>query len=162
MGKLAAVGWLVALAVAGISFAGYQWLLDERQQALQTQAAEYEAQLAKVKADAEATVAKVRDDALAQEQILKAELDFANLPALPLKFAFRANQVLYVENDSNELFTCKVRLTRPDTGATLEHDFSINPRAFKDLAAIDQWLFRRGDQIEFSKPAHKPWKGEFK
>lgn len=162
MGKLAAVGWVLALAIAGVSWAGYQWLLTERQAALEAQAAAHEQELAKLKAESDALVQGLRDAAAAQQMVLQAELDFQKLPALPLKFAFRANQVLYVESEANEVFECTVRLTRPDTGAAVVLPFSIAPRAFRDLAAMDQWLFQRGDQIEFVKPGHKPWKGEFK
>lgn len=160
MGKLAAVGWIVALLVAGISYLGYEFLLEERQTALEAQAAEYESRIAKVKADAEKTVQKVRDEAAANEMVMQTELDIAKMPELPLKFEMRRNQVLYVENQSNEEFSCPIKLTRPKTGATSEKLFTIPKQAFRDLAAIDQWVFETGDVIEFNKPGYKSWRGE--
>lgn len=162
MGKLAAAGWIVALVIAGVSYAAYEWLLTERETALAAQSAEYEAKLGKLKAETDALIQGVKDEAAAKEQVIQTELDFEKLPDLPLKFAFRTNQVLYVESESAEVFFCKVYLTRPSTGATANVDFSINPGAFKDLAAIDRWVFERGDKIEFRKPGSKPWSGEFR
>lgn len=161
MGKLAAVGWLLAIAIGGASFLGYQWLLEERQAVLETQAAEYEAKLTKLRADADAQLATFKDEATANQQVMQTELDIAKLPDLPLKFAFRKGQVLYVESEADETFNCKVKLTRPGSGAAVVLDFSVNSRAFKDLAAMGQWMFARGDQIEFVKPGYKTWKGEF-
>ena len=51
MGKLAAVGWLLAIAIGGAAFGGYQWLLADKQAALDAQAAEFEVKLAQVKAE---------------------------------------------------------------------------------------------------------------
>lgn len=161
MGKLAAAGWILALAIAGVSYAAYEWLLTERETALAAQATEYEARLAKLKSETDALVQTTKDEAVAKEQVIQAELDFEKLPDLPLKFAFRTNQVLYVESESPEVFYCKVYLTRPSTGATVVLDFSINPHAFKDLAAMERWVFERGDKIEFRKPGSKIWSGEF-
>ena len=161
MGKLAAVGWILAVLIGGVSFLGYQWLAGERQTALEAQATEYEAKLAKVKADADAMVQKIKDDATARETSLQTELDFQKMPDLPLRLAFRGNQVLYVESEAADTFACKVALKRPSTNATAELNFSINSRAFKDLAAIETWMFEKGDVIEFNKPGFKPWKGTF-
>lgn len=159
MGKLAAVGWLLAIAIGGAAFAGYQWLLADKQTALDAQAAEFEVRLAQVKAESAGQLQKAQSDAIANEQVLKTELDFQRLPDMPLKFAFRPGQVLYVESEAADVFQCKVRLFRPNTSASVELDFSINSRAFKDLGAIETWVFARGDQVEFVKSGFKPWKG---
>ena len=97
MGKLAAVGWLLAIAIGGAAFGGYQWLLADKQAALDAQAAEFEVRLAQVKVESATQLQKAQSDAIANEQVLKTELDFQRLPDMPLKFAFRPGQVLYVD-----------------------------------------------------------------
>ena len=78
------------------------------------------------------------------------------MPELPLKTMFRAGQVLYVENTLNEPFSCKVRLARAGSPTAKEMDFSMKAQTFQDLGAIGDWMFQKGDRLEFVKPGFKP------
>jgi len=156
MGKIAIAGWVVAGLAGGAAYWGYTSAASQKQAALAEQAAGYDAQIAQLKTDAATALKKVQDDAAASQQVLQTELDFQKLPELPLDTTFRANQVLYVENKLDEAFNCKVRLFRPIGAVSREVDFSIKPRTFQDIAAIDTWLFARGDKVEFVKSGFKP------
>jgi hypothetical protein len=156
MAKVAAVGWVVAVAAIGIAVAEYQLFDSQKQAALDEQAATFNAQIAQLKADAAAALKKVQDDAAATQMSIQTELDFQKMPEIPLETTFRANQVLYVESRLDEAFSCKVRLFRPIGGVTREVDFTMKARTFQDLAAIDTWLFQKGDKVEFIKSGFKP------
>lgn len=158
--KLAIAGWLLAAVGGAVAFGGYRWAAADKQAALDALTAQYEVRLQQLKAESDALVQRTQADALATQQVMQTELDFQRMPALPLKLVFRPGQVLYVESEAAEEFVCKVRLFRPSTSARTEVDFSINARTFKDLGAIENWVFARGDQLEFVKPGFKPWKGE--
>ena len=159
MVKLAIVGWLLAAVGGAVAFGGYRWAVADKQAALTALSAEHEVQLQRSKVEAEGRLQKILADTTATRQVIQTELDFQRLPALPLKLVFRPCGVLYVESEAAELFACKVRLLRPSTSVRMEVDFSINARAFKDLGAIERWVFERGDQLEFVKTGFKPWKG---
>ena len=152
----AKIGWGLALVAIAAAVGEYLYYSDHEQKALAAQAAEYEAKLAAVQADAAAKVQLAQDTAAAEKVALQAELDFQRLPELPLKTLFRAGQVLYVENQANEPFSCKVRLARADSLTFREVDFSIKAQTFHDLGAIGDWMFMRGDKVEFVKSGHKP------
>lgn len=158
MAKVAIAGWVVA----AVAVAGAYWVHSsaaaDRQAALAEQAAGYDAQIAQLKADAAAALKKAQDEATAQQQVLQTELDFQKMPEIPLETVFRANQVLYVESRLDEPFACKVRLFRPIGGVTREVDYTIKARTFQDLAALDTWMFAKGDTVEFVKPGFKPRK----
>lgn len=155
-GKLAAIGWLLAVATAGAAYWVYGKAEGDKQAALAEQAAGYDAQIAQLKADAAAELKKLQDHAAAQQLVLQTELDFAKLPDIPLETVFRGNQVLFVSNGSKDEFTCKVRLYRPIGGVTRELDFRLRGGAYQDLAALDTWIFAKGDRIEFVKSGFKP------
>lgn len=155
-GKLAAAGWLLALAAIAVAVGAFYYFEDRKAAALAEQAAGYEARIQQLQAESALALKKVQDDATAAQQVLQTELDFQRMPELPLKTVFRPGQVLYVENESDEAFTCKVRLFRPSTSTTREIDWNIKARAFQDLAAMDTWMFARYDKIEFVKPGYKP------
>jgi hypothetical protein len=158
MAKIAIAGW----AAAAIAGAGGYWVYSSaessKQAALAEQAAGYDARIAQLTADAAATLQKVQDEATAQQQVLQTELDFQKMPEIPLATVFRANQVLYIESRLDEPFSCKVRLFRPIGGVTREVDYTIKARTFQDLAALDTWMFAKGDTLEFVKPGFKPRK----
>lgn len=154
--KLAIAGWVIAALAGGAAYWSHSSAESRKQAALAEQAAGYDAQIAQLKADSAAALKKLQDDATAQQQVLQTELDFQKLPEIPLETVFRANQVLYVESRLDEPFNCKVRLTRPIGAVTREVDFSIKARTFQDLAALDTWMFAKGDRIEFIKPGFKP------
>lgn len=156
MGILAAVGWLAAIAAGGAAYLVQDKAAGDRQAALAEQAAAYDAQIAQLKADAAAELKKLQDDAAAQQLVLQTELDFARLPEIPLETVFRGNQVLFISNNSKDEFICKVRLFRPIGGVTREVDFRLKGGAYQDIAALDTWLFAKGDRIEFVKPGFKP------
>jgi hypothetical protein len=156
LAKAAIAGWVVGAAAGGAAYFIYTSAEGDKQAALAEQAAGYDAQIAQLKADSAAVLKRIQDDATAASEIMKAELDFAKMPELPLETEFRANQVLYVENKLGDTFTCKVRLFRPIGGVTKEVDFSLKARTFQDLAAIGDWLFAKGDKVEFVKPGFKP------
>ena len=160
---LMALGWLLAMAAGGAAYLLHQGAdsrqqaaLDAQAQAYQAQLADLRAQLARQQAEAAAQVQRVQDDAAAAQQVLQTELDFQRLPELPLETTFRANQVLYIESRLDEPFSCKVRLARPGTAAAQEIDYSIKSRTYQDLAAMGDWMFHRGDTVEFVKPGFKP------
>lgn len=152
----AKIGWGLALVAIAAAVGEYLYYSDHERKALAAQAAEYEAKMAAVQADAAARVKLAEDTAAAEKVSLQAELDFQRLPELPLKTLFRAGQVLYVENQTNEPFTCKVRLARADSPTFKEVDFSMKAQTFQDLGAIGDWMFMRGDKVEFVKSGHKP------
>ena len=156
LGGLALVGWLAAAAAGGAAY----WLQGraegQKQAALAEQAAGYDAQIAQLKAEAAAQLKKLQDDAAAQQLVLQTELDFAKLPEIPLETVFRGNQVLFISNHSKDEFVCKVRLFRPIGGVTREVDFRMKGGGYQDIAALDTWLFAKGDQIEFVKSGFKP------
>jgi hypothetical protein len=168
MSKATQFAWGIAIIMAGVAVGGYFLLGLLHERALHRQAAGYQQQLQQVrleleqaKAEAAAQLRRTKDEAAAAQQSLQTELDYERQPELPLKTILRPPErtgvrILYVENESREEFKCAVRLSRPDTDAVLETDFSIAPRAFKDLAAIDKWVFAPGDRIEFRKPGFKP------
>lgn len=155
-GKLAAAGWVLALAAIAVAVGEFYYFEDQKAGALAEQAAGYEARIQQLQAESALALKKVQDDATAAQQVLQTELDFQKMPELPLKTVFRPGQVLYVENESDEAFTCKVRLFRPSTSTSREIDWSIKARAFQDLAAMDTWMFARYDKVEFVKPGYKP------
>ena len=156
LGALAVVGWLAALG-AGASAYWVQGKAEaDKQAALAEQAAGYDAQIARLKAHAAAELKKLQDAAAAQELVLQTELDFAKLPEIPLETVFRGNQVLFVSNQSKDEFVCKVRLFRPIGGVTREVDFRMRGGGYQDLAAVEDWLFAKGDRIEFVKSGFKP------
>jgi hypothetical protein len=152
----AKIGWGLALVAIAAAVGEYLYYADHERKALAAQAAEYEAKMAAVQADAAAKVKLAQDTAAAEKVALQTELDFQRLPELPLKTMFRAGQVLYVENQTNEPFACKVRLARADSPTFKEMDFSMKAQTFQDLGAIGDWMFMRGDKVEFVKPGHKP------
>ena len=156
-GKLAAVGWI--LAVVGIAAAVGEVMVAEGQKkaALEAQAAEYEAKLAQVTADAAAKVKLAEDTAASKLSSMQVDLDFARLPEFPLKMEFRTGGVLFVDNQANpESFYCKVRLQRPGSPTSRELDFVIKGKTFQDIGAIEDWVFQKGDNVEFVKPGFKP------
>lgn len=155
-GKLAAAGWLLALAAIAVAVAEFYYFEDQKAGALAEQAAGYEARIQQLQAEAALVLKKLQDDATAAQQVLQTELDFQKMPELPLKTVFRPGQVLYVENESDKMFACKVRLFRPSTSASREIDWNIKARTFQDLAAMDTWMFARYDKIEFVKSGYKP------
>ncbi|MGQ0587070.1 MAG: hypothetical protein ACT4PK_07700 [Gammaproteobacteria bacterium] len=152
----AKIGWGLAL-VFGVAAVGvYLYYSTHEAKALAEQAAAYEAQMAQVKADAAAQVKLAQDTAAAEKLSLQTELDFHKMPELPIKTLFRAGQVLYVENQVNEPFSCKVRLARAGSTTSTELDFFMKAQTFQDIAAIQDWMFAKGDKIEFIKPGFKP------
>lgn len=156
MPKLAIAGWVLALLAGGAGYYVYAGAAADKQAALAEQAAAYDAQIAQLKADAAATLKKFQDEAAAQQVVLQTELDFQKMPEIPLETTFRANQVLFVSNSSKDAFTCKVRLFRPIGAVSREVDFSMKGGGYQDMAAIDTWLFAKGDKVEFVKPGFKP------
>jgi hypothetical protein len=152
----AKIGWGLALVAIAAAVGEYLYYSDHEQKALAAQAAEYETKMAAVQADAAAKVKLAQDTAAAEKLSLQTELDFQRLPELPLKTMFRTGQVLYVENLTNEPFSCKVRLARAGSPTSKEVDFSMKAQTFQDIAAIGDWMFARGDKIEFVKSGHKP------
>lgn len=163
LGALAGVGWLGAVGAGAVAWYVHQDADASKAAALAEQAAKYDAQIAeinasiaKIKADADAAIKKAQDDATAQQMVLQTELEFQKMPEIPLETTFRANQVLYVENKLDEPFECTVRLFRPIGGVTRELPYAIKARTFQDLAALDTWVFAKGDRIEFVKSGHKP------
>lgn len=163
LGALAGIGWLGAIAAGFAGWHVYQNADADKAAALAGQAAKYDAQIAeinasiaKIKADADAALKKTQDDAAAAQMVLQTELEFQKLPDIPLDTTFRANQVLYVENKLDEPFECKVRLFRPIGAVTREVAYTIKARTFQDLAALDTWVFAKGDKLEFVKSGYKP------
>ena len=152
----AKIGWGLALVAIVAAVGEYLYFSTHEQQALAEQAASYEEQMAKVKADAAAQIKTVQDNAAAEKMILSTELEFQKLPELPIKTMFRRGQVLYIENTLNEPFSCKVRLQRAGSPTAREIDFSMKAQTFQDLAAIGDWMFAAGDKIEFVKSGYKP------
>ena len=160
---LAIAGWVLAVIAGVVAYGQYGMFAAQKQKALDQQAAGYEQKLQQMKAEmesakaaAEAKVKKTQDDALASQASMQAELDFQRLPELPIDAVFRSGPALYVENKAGDLFTCKVRLTRPSLAQTKELDFEIKPHAYQDLGAIGGWVFAKGDKVEFVKPGFKP------
>ena len=154
--KAVIAGWAVAVLAGVGAYYFYASAASDKQAALAGQAATYDAQIAQLKAEAAAALKKVQDDAAASQQVLQTELDFQKMPELPLETTFRANQVLYIESRLDEPFDCKVRLFRPIGQVSREIDYTIKARTFQDVAALDTWVFAKGDQIEFVKPGYKP------
>lgn len=157
LAKVAIAGWLLAAGAAGATWFVFSSAEADKQAALAAQAARYDGEIAKLQADSAAALRKVQDDATASAAIMQTELDFAKMPELPLQTEFQTNkQVLFVQNNSRDTFTCKVRLFRPVGGISKEVDFSMKAGAYQDLAAIGDWLFAKGDKVEFVKPGYKP------
>ena len=154
--KLLLAGWAVALVAIAAAAGEFYVFKAHEQSALAAQAQQYETQIASLKAQHAAELGKVQNDAAAAQQVLQTELDFQKMPDVPLKTIFRENQVLYVENESDDTFACKIRVTRPIGAVTKEFDFSLKGRAFKDMAAIEDWVFAKGDKVEFVKAGFKP------
>ena len=150
------LGWVLFLLAAAVATGEYYWFTSHEASALAEQGAAYEAKLAAQKAAADAALQKVANDAAAAAQVLKTDLDFAKMPEIPLKTQFRPGQVLYVENEGDEIFTCKLKVTRELGNQVREFDFQIGKRAYKDMAAIEDWLFKPGDKLEFVKAGYKP------
>ena len=142
------IGWGLALVAIVAAVGEYLYYSGHEAKALAEQAATYDAQMAQVKL--------AQDTAAAEKVSLETELEFQKLPELPLKTMFRTGQVLYVENLLNEPFTCKVRLARAGSPTSKEVDFSMKAQTFQDVGAIGDWLFAKGDKIEFVKSGYKP------
>ena len=153
---IAKMGWGLALLFGAAAVGEYLYFSGHERQALAEQAADYEAKMAAVQADAAAKVKLAQDTAAAEKLSLQTELDFQKLPELPLKTMFRAGEVLYVENQLNEPFECTVRLARAGSPTSTETRFSMKAQSFQDLGAIGEWVFARGDKIEFVKSGFKP------
>ena len=150
------LGWLVALAAIGVAVGEYYWFQMQQKAALAEQAQGYEQEIEKLRAESAAQLKKVADDAAASQMSLQAELDFQKMPEIPLETIFRANQVLFVSNNSKDPFGCKVRLFRPIGGVSRELDFSMRGGGYQDIAAIEDWMFQKGDKVEFVKSGYKP------
>jgi hypothetical protein len=153
---IAKMGWGLALVLGAAAAVEYVYFTGHEQQALAEQAAAYEAKMAAVQADAAAKVKLAQDTAAAEKVSLQTELDFQKLPELPLKTLFRAGEVLYVENLQNEPFDCTVRLSRAGSPTQKEVPFFVKAQTFQDLGAIGDWVFARGDRVEFVKSGFKP------
>ena len=156
-------GWAGALAAGAAAYYFHGNVEQAKAAALAEQATAYDAQIAQInasvaqlKAEAAAALKKTQDDAAAAQMVLQTELEYQKLPEIPLETTFRANQVLYVESRLDEPFSCKVRLFRPIGGVTRELDYTIKARTFQDIAALDTWVFAKGDKIEFVKSGFKP------
>lgn len=154
--KVAIAGWAVGLLAGGAAYYFYSSAAADKQAALAEQAATYDAQITQLKAAAAAELKQQQDTAAAQQQVLQTELDFQKMPEIPLETTFRANQVLFVSNGSKDAFTCKVRLFRPIGAVSREVEFSMKGGGYQDMAAIDTWLFAKGDKVEFVKSGYKP------
>ena len=152
----AKIGWGLALVFGVAAVGEYLYYSGHEAKALAEQAATYDAQMAQVKADAAAQIKTTQDTAAAEKLSLQTELDFQKLPELPIKTQFRRSQVLYIENTLNEPFNCKVRLQRVGAVTSTEIDFSMKGQTFQDIAAIGDWMFAKGDKIEFVKSGYKP------
>ncbi|HUR42409.1 MAG TPA: hypothetical protein VM240_14700 [Verrucomicrobiae bacterium] len=155
----AILGWLLALGAGGAAYIFQTQAASaaaDKAAALAAQGVTYDAQITQLKAESAALLKKTQDDATAAQLVLQTELDYQKLPEIPLETTFRANQVLYVESRLDQPFDCKVRLFRPIGNVTREVDFSMKARTFQDLAAIDTWMFAKGDKVEFVKPGYKP------
>ena len=152
----AKIGWGLALVFGVAAVGEYLYYSGHEARALAEQAATYDAQMAQVKADAAAQIKQTQDTAAAEKLSLQTELDFQKLPELPIKTQFRRSQVLYIENTLNEPFNCKVRLQRVGAATSTEIDFSMKAQTFQDIAAIGEWMFAKGDKIEFVKSGYKP------
>lgn len=152
----AKIGWGLALIAITAAVGEYLYYSGHEAKALAEQAASYDAQMLQVKTEAAAQVKAAQDNAAAEKMILETELEFQKLPELPLKTMFRAGEVLYVENLLNEPFTCKVRLQRAGSPTSKEVDFSMKAQTFQDVGAIGDWVFARGDKVEFVKSGYKP------
>src|SRR5689334_1007305 len=152
----AKIGWGLALVFGVAAVGEYLYYSGHEAKALAEQAATYDAQMAQVKADAAAQIKQTQDTAAAVKLSLQTELDFQKLPELPIKTQFRRSQVLYIENTLNEPFNCKVRLQRVGAVTSTEIDFSMKGQTFQDIAAIGDWMFAKGDKIEFVKSGYKP------
>ena len=150
------IGWGLALVFGVAAVGEFLYFNGHEQKALAAQAADYDTKMAAVQAQAAAQVKLAQDTAAAEKVSLQTELDFQKLPELPLKTLFRAGQVLYVENQMNEPFNCKVRLQRPGSPTAKELDFSMKAQTFQDLGAIGDWVFGKGDKVEFVKSGFKP------
>ena len=153
---IAKMGWGLALLFGAAAVGVYVYFSGHEQQALAEQAAAYEAKMTAVQADAAAKVKLAQDTAAAEKLSLQTELDFQKLPELPLKTLFRAGEVLYVENQLNEPFNCTVRLSRAGSPTATEVPFALKAQTFQDLGAIGEWVFARGDKVEFVKSGFKP------
>lgn len=156
LGGLAALGWLAAIAAGAAVYWVHGQAEGRKQAALAEQAASHDAQIAQLRAEAAAQLKKLQDDTAAQQLVLQTELDFAKLPEIPLETVFRGNQVLFISNHSKDEFVCKVRLYRPIGGVSREIDFRMKGGGYQDIAALDTWLFAKGDKIEFVKSGFKP------
>ena len=152
----AKIGWGLALVFGVAAVGEYLYYSGHEAKALAEQAATYDAQMAQVKSDAAAQIKQTQDTAAAEKLSLQTELDFQKLPELPIKTQFRRSQVLYIENTLNEPFNCKVRLQRVGAVTSTEIDFSMKGQTFQDIAAIGEWMFAKGDKIEFVKSGYKP------
>jgi len=150
------MGWGLALLFGAAAVGEFLYFSGHERQALAEQAADYDTRMAAVQADAAAKVKLAQDTAAAEKLSLQTELDFQKLPELPLKTMFRAGEVLYVENLQNEPFDCTVRLSRAGSPTSKELPFAMKAQSFQDLGAISDWVFARGDRIEFVKSGYKP------
>ena len=160
---LAATGWLAAAGAGVVAYGEFATFASQKQAALDQQAAAYEQKLTQLKADAEAAktnaaaaLKKTQDEALANQASIQAELDFQRLPELPIDVAFRTGPALFVENKGGDDFKCQVRLTRPSLAQSRNFEFELKARAYKDLGAIGDWVFAKGDKVEFIKSGFKP------
>ena len=153
---LTKIGWGLALVFGVAAVGEFLYYSGHEQKALAEQAAGYEAKMQIVQAQAAAQIKTTQDNATAEKVILQTELEFQKLPELPLKTMFRKGEVLYVENQLNEPFTCKVRLQRAGSATAQEKDFAIKAQTFQDVGAIGDWVFARGDKVEFVKSGYKP------
>ena len=163
MTKVAAVGWGVALLAAGAGYFVYKNADQMKANALAAQATEYDAKLAakdaeikKAQDDAAAAIKRAQDEATGKMVSMQAELDFAKMPEIPIETVARANQVLYVNNETNDTFTCKLKLYREYGNVTKEVDFVLKAKAFQDMGSIGDWVFAKGDKLDFIKPGFKP------
>ena len=153
---LTKIGWGLALVFGAAAVGEYLYYSGHEQKALAEQAAGYEAKMQAVQAQAAAQVKTAQDNAAAEKIVLQTDLEFQRLPELPLKTMFRAGEVLYVENLQNEPFDCMVRLSRAGSPTAKELPFAMKAQTFQDLGAIGDWLFAKGDKVEFVKPGYKP------
>ena len=163
MPKVAAAGWGAAVLAGLAAFFFYKHADQMRTDALAEQSVAYEAKLkvaadevAKAQADAAAAIKRAQDEATGKLASMQADLDFAKMPEIPLETVPRANQVIYVNNNSDQLFECRIRVFRELGRVTKEWDYSIKGHTFQDLGAIGDWVFAKGDKVDFVKQGFKP------
>jgi hypothetical protein len=96
-----------------------------------------------------------------QLQDAQAQLSAESRPDLPIRVGFRRallgqGEVGMFQNLSNRVLEVTLDVNSPATGASMHHNYVLNPRGLLQVGPLEHWAFAPGQKIELSNPGFRP------